>query len=158
MRRLDEKGFSLIELLIVIMIITVLITIALPSFNQWRTSLSHKDAAWGMAAQLRLARQLAISNNLESRVEFGIAAKQYRLTQGNQVSGSTVWTVVRPWTILLNEVKLMTGAACTGGADINITFKPRGSSDSGVICVEDSSSVVKFKVNISPINGRVFIN
>lgn len=152
MRHFDKKGFTLVELLIVIAIMSVLSAIALPAFNQWRATLNSKEAAWGIASELKLARQTAITNNLVCTAEFNVAGNRYRLTQGG--------AEVKPWTVLPSGMSLTTGTgiACTGAVDINIAFSPRGSAGSAAVCVNDSSAVTRFTVHVSPTNGRVYID
>ena len=150
-----NKGFTLVEVMITVALMAILMAIAVPSFMTWKESLDMKGAARGVASKLRLARQMAVTNNLEYRVEFDVDGKRYRLTQGNQPSGSTAWTTVAAWSDI--ESEWSTDADCSGTADMDISFSPRGSSGAGVICINDSSSAVRFMVNVSPINGRVFI-
>ncbi len=158
MNYFNKKGFSLIETLIVAALIGILSAIAVPMLIQWSSNLMYKEAAWGITSQSRLAKQMALANNLECRVELDINGKRYRLTQGNLPFNSTAWTVIKGWTGLESQVKWATGALCDGNANINIGFRPNGSADSGVICVEDSGNVLKYRVTINPTTGRVYIN
>lgn len=158
MRRSGNKGFSLTELLIVLGLLGVISAIAVVSMFGLSGSLKHKNAAWGISSQLRRAKQMATTNNREERVEFGIAAGQYRLTEGNLPAGSTVWTEVKPWTTIDQGVALSTGAACTGAVDVNIKFNPNGTADAGIICVQDTAGAVQYTVEISATSGRVAID
>lgn len=49
-------------------------------------------------------------------------------------------------------------AACDGNSDLNIVFKPNGSSATGVICVKDGASAVKYRVSVNATSGRAVIN
>lgn len=160
MAHFDKKGFTLVEILVVVAIMAVLAAVAVPGFNTWILSMHSKEAAFGIASQLKLARQTAITNNRESRTEIDVAGKRYRLTRGNLNSGSTAWTEVKPWTAIPSDMNLTTGTglACTGTADINIRFSPRGSADQASVCVNDSGGATRFTVHVSPTNGRVYID
>jgi prepilin-type N-terminal cleavage/methylation domain-containing protein len=59
----SSKGFSLIELLIVIAIMTILATIAAPSFNKYRYNFKLKEAARDISAQIQLYKQKAMAEN-----------------------------------------------------------------------------------------------
>ncbi len=157
MRFLDKKGFTMVEMVMVVAIMLVLISVAVPSFNTWTRTLKFKEVALDISSQLRLGRQLSVTNNLEYRVECDLGGRRYRLTQGNMPSGSTAWTVVKPWTSLDANVNWTAGAACSSSASINIILYPNGSSDSGTVCIQDSDNVVRFQVNISPTSGRAYI-
>ncbi|MEK7772788.1 MAG: prepilin-type N-terminal cleavage/methylation domain-containing protein [Deltaproteobacteria bacterium] len=158
MRYSGNKGFSLTELLVVLGLLGVLGAMTALSISSLSGSLKFKNVAWGISAQLRLAKQSASTNNLEHRVELGIGAGRYRLTQGNLPAGSTVWTDVKPWVALDSDVAWVTGAACDGNADLNIKFNPNGTADAGTICIMDTGGAVRYRIEVSATSGRVTIN
>lgn len=157
-RTRGQSGFTLVELLVVIAIMAVLAAIAVPAFYQWNQNLRYKEAAWGINSQMRQARQMALTNNREFRVELDLDAKQYRLTQGNLPSGSTAWAAVTPWSAIAAEVSWNTGAACDGTADLNVEFNPNGTADAAGVCIKDSSGAVRYRVTVSQTSGRVSID
>lgn len=158
MRYSGNKGFSQTELIVVLGIFGVVGAMMALSISGLSGSLKFKNVAWGISAEMRLAKQSASNTNREQRVEFGIGAGQYRLTQGNLPAGSTIWTVVKPWAALDTDVAWATGAACNGNADINIKFNPNGSADAGTICVMDTGGAVRYRVDVSATSGRITIN
>ncbi|MBI2400489.1 MAG: hypothetical protein HYV23_05455, partial [Deltaproteobacteria bacterium] len=117
-----------------------------------------KEAAWGILSGFRLSKQMALSTNLEHRVEFDMDARRYRLARGNMPSGSTIWTGAGSWSSISDEVGWASGDACDGTADLNIVFKPNGSAAFGMICVKDGASVVKYRVSVNATSGRAVIN
>lgn len=150
-------GFTVIELVIVMAILLILLTVALPSFIQWSDSIRYKEVSRDIASNLRFGRSMAVSNNLEYRVEFDIDGRQYRLVQGDSPSGSTVWTEVRPWKSLDPAVAWATGSSCDGTADINIEFNPNGTASSGTACIQDTSGAEQYRVVVTSTSGRVRI-
>lgn len=153
----NEKGYTLLETLVVLAIVAAVSAIAIPRFYTWRQSALYKEAAWGVVSAMRLARDSALSTNLEHRVEFDLDAKRYRLATGNLPSGSTSWTG-GPWTELGSEVKWSSGSACDGTADLNVRFRTNGSTDSSVICVKDVENAVKYRVAVNSTSGRAAID
>ncbi len=152
-----EKGFSLVEVLVIVAIVGLIAAIAIPNISVWLRSMKYKETAWDILSKSRLARQLAITRNREHRVEFDIDGRRYRVTQGNASSGSTSWTQIRPWKSLDSQVNWATGQTCDGGADINVTFYPNGTADSATICIMDTDNTRKYRVVITARSGRVRI-
>ena len=164
LRIFTTSGFSLIELMIVILMVTIMAVIAAPSFIQWRQNLMYRDTGRDLVSILREARNSAISTNREHQVAFNIGGGQYQLIRGNSASNSTAWTVIRPWTAVNPGVILMQGSdlTCPNNADVNIEFNPNGTAvnpDGSVldirICIQDNAAANRYQVTISPTTGRV---
>jgi prepilin-type N-terminal cleavage/methylation domain-containing protein len=153
-----EKGFTLVETLIVIAIMAILSAIALPSFYKWQTSARYKEVSWGVVSGLRLGKQMALSTNREHRMELDLDGRRYRISRGNLPSGSTSWTAVNAWTSIPVEVNWASGTACNGTADFDVVFRPNGSAETEVLCVKDTSNAVKYTVSVNAVSGRAVIN
>jgi len=147
-----QRGFSLIELLVVVALVGILAAIAFPSFTDWRRNMEYKSAARDIASILRDARQRAIATNREHRVEFDTANRRYRLTGGNLASGSTAWTVVKDWATLSASVNMSVAGATEK------EFNPNGTSSTGSIAILDSSGTTRYTITLTPNIGRIRID
>jgi prepilin-type N-terminal cleavage/methylation domain-containing protein len=117
----SDKGFTILELLTVILIISTVFAIAIPSYVTWRQSVEFRTTARAIAAILRDARSRAILSNLQHRVEFetGVAPAppgptgRYRMTQGDRAANSSTWgTAVQGWATTPNSVTLNFNSEC----------------------------------------------
>lgn len=151
-------GFTLVELIMVLAISAAMAAVALPSFFRWYTNLNYKQTTWDIVSQLRYSREKAVSDNLEARVEFDVDGRRYRIMQGNSPSGSTLWTVLKPWIGLSPEVYWKTGALCNGGLDISVDFTPNGSADPATLCIRDGDGNERYRVIVTATSGRVRID
>jgi len=69
-----HKGFTLIEMVIVMMILGILISIAMPAFSQWRSHSAVNDAAMAIMGHLKQARNMAMAESRDVRVVFATTA------------------------------------------------------------------------------------
>jgi prepilin-type N-terminal cleavage/methylation domain-containing protein len=159
------KGFTLIEVLIVIGLMGILMTVAYPSFSQWQKNAQFKTAARDLSGAMMEARSRAISSNLEHEMVFDLVADTYKLNELSN-GGTTVIPIygVRSFS---NAVGIKAKLDCSENSIINYRFKfsPNGtfkvngsiiSSDSYICIVDKASGATKFKVGVpSPATGRV---
>lgn len=154
----EERGFTLVETIVVIGLMGILVAIAVPSLYSWSQSAECKEAAWGLVADMRLGKQSALSTNLEHRVEVDMDGRRYRLVRGNRASLSTAWTAVNSWKPLSHKVRWSSGAACDGTADLDVVFRPNGAAETEVLCIKDATNAVKYRVSVNATSGRAVIN
>ena len=87
-RRLNEQGFGLAELIVVVAVIGLLAALAMPSFlTFWRSSALSAGAA-EMASVLNRGRQLAISQNTSVCVQVSGTSVRFRTVS----CAGTIWT------------------------------------------------------------------
>jgi len=116
-RRLNERGFGLAELIVVLAVIGLLAALAMPSMlGYWRSATISAGAA-EMASILNRGRQLAIAQNGSVCVQVTGTSVRYR-----QVScAGTIWTGTG--TTSAGLVNLSNGLQISGGS---VTFTNAG--------------------------------
>lgn len=72
-----NKGFSLIELMIVIAIIGIVAGIAAPSFIKYRQNTNLKEATRALEADIALIKQRAVAENSNYRITFNQGDNNY---------------------------------------------------------------------------------
>jgi len=83
---ISSRGFSLVELLVVIAVISILATLSIGGLNNVARSSKLANAAQRVGDQIALARQLAVSRNLPVEVRF------YKLPDFDATTGGpTLW-------------------------------------------------------------------
>lgn len=128
-----QKGFSLIEVMIVMIIFGVLAAIAMPAFKQWRAHSAVNDAAASVMAHMKQARNLAMAESRSVAVLFGVTSYTF------DANTSGTCTVCKAITIDLEQFSgNLTLSNNFSGNDC--IFKSDGSlsGNSGKVTVSDS--------------------
>lgn len=73
-----RKAYTVVELLIVIVIVGILASVGISAIESWGEQML-PVAARRLAADLRLARQLAIDQNTTYEVQFDLTGQNYRI-------------------------------------------------------------------------------
>ncbi len=137
-----EQGFTLAEAMVVVVLVALLTSIALPPCVEWHKSAKYRSSTREILSILRETRKMAISENLEHRVEFENENKRYRVIRGNRANNSSDWnTIVRDWTVLPSEVYLHANVD-------KIHLNPLGTSNAATITIQDESAQAKYRIRI----------
>ena len=91
MRIKSAKGFSLIELLIVIAIIAILATVAAPNYNKYRYNTKLKEVARDIADDIKLYKQKAMNENIYYMFSYYTYAGYYYETIYQSCPNTTTW-------------------------------------------------------------------
>lgn len=82
------SGFTVIELIVVVSIVTVLIAISVPAFTKWLPNYKLKGAAMDLYSRMQFAKSEAIRANSQYAVIFDPGNKQYKLVSGPGADGN----------------------------------------------------------------------
>lgn len=85
------KGFTLIEVLIVIAIIAVLSTLAIPNYVSWAANRRLQSAAAEVQSVIQLAKMTAIKENVNVVITFNPGARSYTAFAGAQLIRSGIF-------------------------------------------------------------------
>jgi len=144
----NNRGFTLMEVIIVVLIVAVLSAISIPVSAQWIRNSEYRTSARSILYVLRVARSKAIASNLEHRVEFENENRRYRVTRGNRSNNSIDWsTVIYDWTVLPQGVHLSTNV------DL-IQVNTNGTANGGTISIKDETNRTRYEVRIAR-TGRI---
>lgn len=109
MALVKERGFSLIELLVVISIITIMSAVAIFAFSRGKELYKTEDQSLKIIDILQEARFRALSQREIMRVEINMTLNQVRIIDENDSTISTDDAVIRTLVLLpTTDVKLQT--------------------------------------------------
>ena len=167
------KGFTLIELIIVLVIVSIMAAMVSPTISRSLASLQLKTAARKVAAALRYARTQAVAQAKDYQAVFSFDEREVTVSpaesegeesgeekalpeeggtqQSQEQEKPKVYT-------LPEEVKFLEFVA--GEEEVNsgsttITFRPNGSSDGGEVVLSDEAEKREYRIVVSFLTGAV---
>ena len=141
-----NRGFSLIELLIVLVIIGMASALVIPMFGPGVSTTELKSAARQLAAGLRLARSEALAQRRETFLVLDVAGRRFKVDNDPQEHPLPRDVELKLFTAQMDLVDEKVGS---------IRFFPDGGSNGGRITV--ASGERKFEVDVDWLTGRVAI-
>ncbi len=126
----DKRGVTLLELMVVVAIIGVLTTIAVPAYYTWIPKLRVNQAIFQLSDDLQYARLRSISENIPWEVQFNIAGNSYSIYRDpsnsfNPASPPGGATLVKTVQLVDNSNNYMAVRTVVFG--YNVTFGPYSS-------------------------------
>jgi general secretion pathway protein H len=144
---MNQRGFTLLELIVVIALVALAYTLASQSFGGGFLGAELKGAARDVAAGLREARSVALSQRKETALALDLEKRTFTLGSEGQVHRLPEKLELKLYTAQSEVSSDKTGA---------IRFYPDGSSTGGRVTL--SARERKFLVDVDWLTGRVTIS
>jgi general secretion pathway protein H len=141
-----SAGFTLLEILIVLVIMGLVAALTLPTFGSGVSTTALKSAARELAAGLRLARGQAITQRAEATLELDVATRTFRVPPDPRVHALPAGIDLKLFTAQRDLVNDQVGS---------VRFYPDGGSNGGRITL--AAGERKFDVDVDWLTGRIAI-
>jgi type II secretion system protein H len=138
----EQRGFTLIEMMIVLVIIGVLAAIAMPAYSTWKQQQAVNNAASSLLAHLKQARSLAVAENRSVSVAFG--STDYTFDADTTISPASPCGPCRKNVIGYSQFSANLSISPT----TTRTFTSRGTANSGTMTLSASGNSEAITVNI----------
>lgn len=150
----SRKGFSLVEVMIVVALIGIVATIAVPNFQNYVRNRNLKTATQEISSEFFVTRQRALAESRTYRLVFDVGNNRYT-TEEQTAPG--MWTVRQTKQVAASAAAndgIVIDAANTTAT--TFTFQPRGTiSMGGTVSVKNSiNSIANITVNFP---GRTYV-
>jgi prepilin-type N-terminal cleavage/methylation domain-containing protein len=142
------KGFTLVEMVIVIAIIAVLLTIAPSMFTAFQQRTNLREAAGALAEDMKLAKQRAVAENVNYTITFDVSNNSYIIQGGT-------YNVQKKLSDFGKGISILS-QSYSGGNSGTITFQTRGTCSAGTITLRNTlNSQIAITTNLM---GRISSN
>jgi type II secretion system protein H len=142
----DRQGWSLVEMMIVIALIGVVATFAVPTFQNYVRNQNLKTAAQEISSDFFINRERALAEGKTYRIVFDDVGNQYTIDERTALGPPVVYTT-------LQTKRIAASATATDGIVIDtsaantliFTFQSRGTISSGTLNLKnaiDSKAVI----------------
>jgi len=157
----DNKGFTLVELIVAIAIIGILIGISMPVWKEFIVNANYRSAAMTIATAMREARSTAATLNKELEVKFDFDADHFWLEDADTSSVMRRYPEVETGNLAektSSDCDTPTGDGDTETAEFELHFNPNGSSSSGYVCILDEDGNKLYRIGIkTAATGHVVV-
>ncbi len=143
---LFSRGFTLLELLVVLMLASVLLTLTLPAVNASIAGLELTRATRELASALRTVRMQAMVSRHAQTLLLDVAQRHYRFSHSPHIYALPTSLELHLWTAQSES----RGAAVAG-----ITFFPDGSATGGRITIQHGTQ--QRMINVRWLTGQIQI-
>ena len=158
---MKNKGFSLIETLVVLVIIGILTAATLPYFFSFYTGQELKTSARVVASVLRTAKDYAPAKNTDCWVQFTPSNNKLDMAIyhadifDEDSDGDTAESVQQGKTEKLELSSSITFS--TTFTNHKITFTPQGTCNGGTVTIDNTGKSKKIEISVPAANARVEI-
>ena len=149
-KKIILRGFSLVELLVVIALISIVMAFGIPAWQNYRTNTDLKTAAREIMADIANAKQRAVTENVDVyRVSFSVGGNAYALTRTDGVTTGT-------WNKSLAGYGNVSIASVNFSGGSVISLNRRGTATAGTLVLQNTlGSTATITVNIT---GRTYVD
>jgi prepilin-type N-terminal cleavage/methylation domain-containing protein len=142
----DNRGFSLLELLLVLLVLGLSSLIVLPAIDRGLREREVRRSALGLAAVARELRSRALDEGIPQRLILRISDNSYLVARDREVR--------LPANVKFSEIE---GGETLDSGVRQFIFFPNGSSLGGEIGLTGGQNAPSYSIRLEPLTGRIDI-
>jgi prepilin-type N-terminal cleavage/methylation domain-containing protein len=152
-RKAEESGFTLIEVLVAVTLFGVLVVLAVGPYASYRAGQQHIGTTRELVAFLRRAQVRAVSEETTYRVDFATNGRSAQVFRFNGATYDAAQTLETP----SSKITYTGGSFAQpgGGNGTSVWFYARGSGSKGSVTVARQGSSKTYTIDVEGLTARV---
>jgi type II secretion system protein H len=153
-----SAGFTMIELLVVMVIIGALSALGTSGWSRYQRTVEHRGSAQEIVSALRNAQQASLAEAVTYCVSFDTSAREYQVFKFTCDGSGTVASAVdstQSSRVTLNTASFTQSDGSTAN---RVSFFPRGSATKGSVQVAREGSTKTYTISVEGLTGRVSLS
>jgi len=138
--RNTKRGFSLIELSLVALIIAIMVSISTPLFRRTFYNLQLDETSYNIARFMNYARATAITERLKTKISFDFNGKRYWMTINEDTQNPDLFARIEG---RFGRSHVIPSVLTVEGADDAIVFYPNGRSEDFKLYLKNNNGITK---------------
>ncbi len=154
----SSRGFTLVELTIVIFIMATMMAVAVPYFLQYYRESKLSSAAREFVTATQLARLQAATRQRPAKMQFDLDRQSYWISQAtgsdsNLTENSLVESFVLPLNIRIATVQVGEDRVADAG-EVSARFYPNGTCDGFTVVLRGQDKKAGTAIWVDPVTAR----
>jgi prepilin-type N-terminal cleavage/methylation domain-containing protein len=157
-QRARDGGFTLIELVVVMALISIIAAIGVGSWRAWAIASGQKGASVSLQSIMRQTQVRAITEGVDFCMDFDVAASAYSVYRGT--CGTGMVRVNGPYTLGDSKLRLanVQFTRLDGTTTSQTTFRASGRAWPGGLSITRTDSSKAYSIDVEGLTGRVSIS
>lgn len=147
-----NKGMTLIEMIMVVVIFGIVLAIASPSFVQYRQNTNLREATEDFTAQIAHYKQRAGAEDIRYRIAINLAAGGYAVERNPDPLSTEVYVPLVP--AVIKSFNQYSSQITLVSAPASIVMQPRGTLTAGTLTLQHNGTQRRAIIT-THLSGRV---
>lgn len=152
--KLKKGGFTLIELVLVILLVSIITALSTPLFRRTFSDLTIKNASFDMSKMINYTQEMAIIDRVTYKLNLSFEKKSYWITKETSSEKGTIYKRIKGR--FGKAFFLPRGYSLKSGKK-ELMFYPDGRSDEAKIRIRDEKSRNERIIEVKGFGGRVTV-